>query len=187
VDSRKGGGGGGGGGGGHPLAALREVYEVMGFMLSSPDPAGGDAAFHGENHYGLRGGGPRAGGLSEVEGRCQMLAGALRYLESNYWQWLRTEVLPAIQAQEPQLLSGVGGGLRGGIAVDVVRAWVKYFVGDAPEQDGWEKVKACPFFLAFREISGFFTEGELSLSLPLSLSLSLSLSLYSFICSFFHF
>ena len=125
-----------------------------------------------------------------------MLAGALRYLESTYWHWLRTEVLPAIQAQEPELLSGVGGGLRGGIAVDVVRAWVKYFVGDAPEQDGWEKVRECAFFIACCEISGFFTKGGGFLSPflslppspppPLTLSLSLSLSPSLSVCPSFH-
>jgi hypothetical protein len=57
-----------------------------------------------------------------------------RYLEESYWSWLLTEVLPEIDAQGVAGPAGRPAGYmdsgRGRLAVNVVRVWVRYFLGE---------------------------------------------------------
>ncbi|EKX37681.1 hypothetical protein GUITHDRAFT_144807 [Guillardia theta CCMP2712] len=103
---------------------------------------GGEESFRPEGYFGLRTKVELQDGLcnsfyqiEEIK-QAELLQGSLRFLEESYWQWLRDEVLPSVQSQDPSLSTGARKGMS--VAVGIVRAWVRWFLGDAQEQAGWE-------------------------------------------------
>jgi hypothetical protein len=79
-------------------------------LCTSGHPSGRTVEeYRPENYFGLRGISPVHGSGSsfEPEKTAELLRGSLKYLEDAYWMWLRKEVLPAIQAHDPVVLSGM--------------------------------------------------------------------------------
>jgi len=121
---------------GHPQQAIRLVYRLLdGIQSSSQAQGGGDgAATMGVDGADAVAAGDAAARHLEVLGG--QVHGALKFLEERYWDWLRHEWLPSIQAstdsaRQPLIRNET-------LAVDLVRAWVQWFLGTKPHHAQWE-------------------------------------------------
>ena len=125
--------------GGHPQQAITLVYRLARCLQLPPplmsstgadelDPA---RASRPMADAGDAGGGARGPSAAAVGSQ---VYGVLGFLEEQYWEWLRFEWLPSVLASgadRPVIRNEC-------LALDLVAAWVNWFLGSKPLPSHWE-------------------------------------------------